>query len=254
MTARRTAARIDWVGVDHGLGLHHLPPARNFGLDILTPGPVLLALQARDERPQRGGGVPDEVDLVGIAHADVLGINIDLHRASLIEGRQELGIRKAGAHRQQRVAVPHHVVARPRPEQADRAGDIGQIVSKHVLAQQRLCHPGPEQLSDLHEFRACATGTRAGQDRHLLSGVENLRGPADRGIARHRHRPVDADAGRHHLELVCWSGALKLLHVRRDDDRDRCPLGQRHPDSPVQHVRQLLGNGNPSARNRWRRP
>jgi hypothetical protein len=72
------------------------------------------------------------------------------------------------------------VVAGPGPEQPDRARDIGQVVGKHVLAQQRLGDTGSEQLGDLLEFRTGAAGTRASQDRHLLPGIEKLGRPGAR--------------------------------------------------------------------------
>ena len=53
------------VAVGHGLALHGLPPVRHVLFDRLAPRPVGLALEQGQQRPQRGGGVGDQVQLVG---------------------------------------------------------------------------------------------------------------------------------------------------------------------------------------------
>ena len=161
--------RVDRVGLDLGLGVHRPPPALHPGLDALAPGPVLLALEVRDQGAQGGGGVADEVDLVRVAHPDELAVDVDLDPAGLAELRQELRVREVRAHRQQGVAVHHQLVARPGAEQADGPGHVGQLVGEHVLAEQRLGHPGAEQLGDLLELAPRAAGTLPGQDRDLAS-------------------------------------------------------------------------------------
>ena len=125
--------------------------------------------QVRDQRAQRGGGVADEVDLVRVAHPDALAVDVDLHRAGLVELGQELGVGEARPDGQQRVAVPHHLVAGPGAQQADRAGDVGQLVGQHVLAQQRLGHAGAEQVGDLLQLGAGAAGALPGQDGDLAA-------------------------------------------------------------------------------------
>ncbi len=96
-----------------------------------------------------------------------LRVDVDLHRAGLAELGHELGVGEAGPDRQQGVAVAHHLVARPGAQQPDRAGDLRQFVGQHVLAQQRLGHPGAEQVGDLVELLAGAAGALADQDGDL---------------------------------------------------------------------------------------
>ena len=69
------------------------------------PAPVVLAPQQRNQRPQRRGGVADEVDLVRVAHADHAAVDVDLHARAWSELRHELGVREAGPDGQQRVAA-----------------------------------------------------------------------------------------------------------------------------------------------------
>ena len=120
-----------------------------------------LPLQVRDQRPQGGGRVPDQVDLVRVAHPDELAVDVDLDPAGLVELRQELRVGEVRAHREQGVAVHHQLVARPGAEQADGPGHVRQLVGEHVLAEQRLGHPGAEQLGDLLAARAGRRGRPA---------------------------------------------------------------------------------------------
>ena len=158
--------RVDRVGLDHRLHAHGLPPAGDVLLDALAPAAVGLALQVREQRAQGGGGVADEVDLVRVAHADEAAVDVDLDRPGLVQRRHELGVREVRADGQQRVAAHHHLVARAGAEQADGAGDPGQVVGQHVLAEQGLRHAGAEQLRDLLDLGAgapCRPGRRAGR-------------------------------------------------------------------------------------------
>src|ERR1019366_7337897 len=75
---------------------------------------------------------PYEVDLVRVAHPDHLAVDVDLHRPGLVEVRQELRVGEAGPDGEQRVAALHQLVAGPGTQQADRAGDVGQLVGQHV--------------------------------------------------------------------------------------------------------------------------
>src|SRR5271166_6748663 len=103
--------RVDRIGRYLGLGVHRPPPADHARLDGLAPGTIFLALQVRDQGGQRGGRVPDQVDLVRIPHPDELAVDVDLDAAGLAELGQELRVREARAHGEQRVAVLHHLVA-----------------------------------------------------------------------------------------------------------------------------------------------
>src|SRR3546814_10843379 len=89
-------------------------------------------------------------DLLGrITHADIARRQIDLHRARLTVLRQELGVWECRADHQKRVAAIHHPVARLGAEQADRAGDVRQVVRYRSLAEQRFGDTRAEQLADL---------------------------------------------------------------------------------------------------------
>ena len=89
---------------------------------------------------------------------------------------QELGVGEARADHQQRVAVLHQVPARLGAEQADRAGDEGQVVGQRRLAEQRLGDAGAEQVGDLDHLVGRAQGAGADQHRDPLAGVQHLGG------------------------------------------------------------------------------
>src|SRR5690606_36723452 len=97
--------RVDGVGADGGAALHDLPPAGDVLLGLLPPRPVLLAVQLGQQAAQGLAGVADEVDLVRVAQADHVRVDVDLHRAGLVQFRHELGVREAGADHQQGVAL-----------------------------------------------------------------------------------------------------------------------------------------------------
>ena len=137
---------------------------------------VCLLAKQRQQRAQRFGGVADEIDLHRIAQDQHVGVDVDLHAARLAFLRQELGIGKARADHQQRVALRHQLVARLGAEQADRAGDPGQIVGQRGLAEQRLGAAGAELVGDRDDFVGRAERAGADQDRDLLAGVQHLGG------------------------------------------------------------------------------
>ena len=72
-SSENSRMRVDRVGADLRLLVHGFPPAGHVLLDALTPRPVLFAAQLRDQSPQRGLRVGDQVDLVRVAHADHAG-------------------------------------------------------------------------------------------------------------------------------------------------------------------------------------
>ena len=140
---------VDRLGRQHALPLHGVPPAVDVLLDRLraTTGRP-CGSQQRNQRAERGPGVGDDVDLGRIAHPDGAAVDVDLHRAGRAVLGQELAVGKVGSDDQQGVAVAHQLIARPGAEQADRPGDVRQVVGQNVLAQQRLCHAGAGQLGD----------------------------------------------------------------------------------------------------------
>ncbi len=146
------ALRIDRLGRLHGAGFEHLPPLGDVLLDAFAPFAVGLLLEHRQQSAQGFGGIADQIDFHRIAQRQHVGCDIDLHAARLALLRQELRIGEAGADHQQRVAFGHQLVARLGAEHADRAGDPGQVVGQHRLAQQRLGHAGAEPVGDRDHF------------------------------------------------------------------------------------------------------
>ncbi len=133
----------------HGALFQRLPP---FVVQVLrclgASSPSAFLLEQRQQRAQGLRGVADEIDLHRIAQAQHVGLDVDLHAARLPFLRQEFGIGKARADHQQRVAFHHQFVARLGAEQADRAGDPGQVVGQRRFAEQRLGDAGSEPIGD----------------------------------------------------------------------------------------------------------
>ena len=82
----------------HRLFHHRLEPAHAFFpifhplLRLLEEAAVLFADELAGERLQAALAVADHADLHGIAQSDALGIQIDLHGASLARLGQELDV------------------------------------------------------------------------------------------------------------------------------------------------------------------
>jgi hypothetical protein len=169
-------------------------------------------------------------------------IDVDLDAPRLAELRQELRVGEGRADRQQGVAVAHQLVGRPGAQQADRAGDVGEFVAQRVLAEERLGDAGAEQFGDPLDLGPGPGGAQGDQDRHLVTGVEDVGGRAQGLLRRDRRPTAQAETGRHHLELVGGGRVGQFLHVAGDDDRGRAAPGVGGADRPVQHVRQLLGD------------
>ena len=127
------------------------------------------------------------------------------------------------------------------PEQADRPGDEGHVVGHGGAAVQRLGHPGTEELGDLQDLLLGADGALADQHRHALSGVEEVGGALQVGVARADHRLEEPDRRRDRSVGAGRLGVLGLLDVVGHDhagDRAR-RLGDAH--GAVDQVRGLLG-------------
>src|SRR5690606_25923250 len=116
--------RVDRVRADGGPALHDLPPAGHVLLDLLPPGPVLLAVQLGQQAAEGLAGVADEVDLVRVAQADHVRVDVDLHGPRLVQLGHELRVREAGADHQQGVALLHQLVGGAGAQQSDGAGDV----------------------------------------------------------------------------------------------------------------------------------
>jgi hypothetical protein len=77
------------------------------------------------------------------------------------------------------VAVVHHLVRGPGAEQPDGAGDIGQLVGEHVLAEQGLGDARPGEVRDLVDLRRGPARALADQD-GLAARVADLIGERQR--------------------------------------------------------------------------
>ena len=130
------------------------------------------------------------------------GLDVDLHAARLAFLGQELRIGKARADHQQRVALRHQIPARLGAEQADRAGDPGQVVGQRGLAEQRLGDAGAELVGDRDDLVGRVQRAGADQDRDLLAGVEHLGGAAQVALVGHDLGRGVADAGMHRAVLA----------------------------------------------------
>ncbi len=193
--------------------------------------------------PQGRLRVADDIELVRVAHADPLARPVDLHGPSLVEFGHELGVGEVGSRGQQRVAVHHQMPARSRAEQADRLGHPRQIIGQDVLAQQCLGRSGAEQVGDLGQLFDAVPGTLADQHRHLLTGVEQVRGLPHRGIVRGDPCRRDSQAGGHLFEGVPGRLVLQVEDVGGNDDACRSARAERDADGPVDEIGQLLGHG-----------
>ena len=156
------------------------------------------------------------------------GVDIDLDAARLAFLGQEFRVGKARADHQQRVAVDHQLVARLGAEQADRAGDPGQIVRQRRLAEQRLGDAGAEPVGDRDDLVGGAQRAGADQDRDLLAGVEHVGGAPQVGLVGHdlaaprsRRRNAPCRAPRRLLVgISCRSLGRTIAVTRRSRQRD----------------------------------
>ena len=233
--------RVDRIGVGQGALLDHLPPVLDVLLDLQAPGAVLLALQVRDQGPERLGAVAGKVDLHRVADREHPAVEVDLDAARLALGRQKLGVGEARADHEQGVAAHHHVPARTRAEQADLAGDERQIVRDRGPAEQRLGDAGAQDLGHLDDLVGRLERARADQHRDPLAGVQDVGRAPQVGLGGHDPRRRIADAGvdravraRRLLDRV------ELLDVRRHDDAGDGPLGHRDPQRAVDQMTHLL--------------
>ena len=186
-------------------------------------------------------GVADEIQFHREANADHPAVDVDLHRAGLIELGQELHVREAGADHQERVAFHHHLVAWIRPQQPDGAGDEWEVVGQDVLPQQRLGDAGASwsaiSITSSAAPRApCPTASRPLPSFSISAAAAAFRGT---GTTARERRP---DAARRILNSCgtstaassCTSvGKIRQVTVR---SASRCA-------SPGRRRRQLLRGG-----------
>ena len=200
---------------------------------------VGLRLEQGQERAEGRGGIALEVDLVGVPHAQPARVDVDLHGPRAARLGQPLGVREARADHEQRVAAVHHVGARLRAQQADRAGHPRQVVGHRGAAVQRLGDAGAERVGDRDDLVERATGARAHEHRHALARVEDVGGAAQVLVAGHDHGRGPADRGGDRAVLARRLLVGQLLDVGGDDDRRHRPLRQRRAQRAVDQVTGL---------------
>ena len=234
------AQRVERRRVDHRPRREDLVPALDLRFDLLAPGAVLLALQLRDQLAQRVARVADQADLHRVADADQAAVDVDLHAARLARLGQPLRVGEARADHQEGVAAVHHLVARLRAEQADRAGHVRQVVGKDVAAVERLGDPCAEQFGDLLDLLRGLAGAGADEDRDLLAAVQQLGGAAHL-LGRRDHArglgvggPGEDRAVAHRRVFVGG-----LLHVLGEDQRGDRARGAGDLHSAVDQMARL---------------
>ena len=183
---------------------------------------------------------PISMHVRGVADADHVGLDVDLDAACLAFLRQELRVREARADHEQRVAALHHVVARDRAEEADRAGHERKVVGEDVLAEQCLGDSGTEEVGDTLELLGGTAGALADEHRDLLPLVEDLGCVLDVVLLRQDARPAVADArvdgavgARRRLD------GFHLGDVVRDDDRADTAVVEGDPAGAIDEVPRL---------------
>lgn len=151
--------------------------------------------------------------------------------------RQPLRVREAAANHEQGVAALDHVVAGLTAEQADGAGDVGQVVGQDLPAEQRLGDSGAEQFGDLLHLGLRVRRALADEHGDLVARVEDVGGLAQFVEVGQDPGPAPADAGEDGPVLPGRGGlGLLLLDVVGDDDRGDPAGGQRGLEGPVDDV------------------
>jgi hypothetical protein len=137
------------------------------------------------------------------------------------------------------VAAAHHVPAGLGAEDADGAGDPGDVVRHRCLAQQGLGQAGLQLVRYGDEFGKCMERAGAHQDGDFLALVENAGGPLQVDVERHDFRVGVAGAGKHAAVFARRIFVGQFLQiVGQDHHADPAP---RHGDSDrtVEHVAHL---------------
>ena len=163
-----------------------------------------------------------QIDVDWIPQREHRGFDVDLNGAGGAVLGQEFRPGKAGPDHQQRVAILHKVPAWLGAEQADRAGDEGQVVRQHVLSEQRLRHASSEKGGHFDQQWGRAASARADQDRYLFAGIQDFRRFRQVGIFWNDLWPGVAYA--RSREPVSYRRLLVLLVLNvlwEDDDRWR---------------------------------
>ena len=187
-------------------------------------------------------GIAVEADVHRVAQRQHPRRQVDLDAARLALLGEELGVRKARADHQQRVASGHELVARPGAEQADRAGHERQIVGDDGLAEQRLRDAGSEHVGDGEHLVGRSQGPGTHEHRHPLAGVQDLRGGTQIVLGRQDDAAVIADPGQGGAVLARRRiDPIELLDVVGDDHAGHDALGERDPHRSIDQVSRRRG-------------
>src|SRR5205823_5509140 len=157
-----------------GAFFHDLPPVFHSGLRGLQKTPVLFAFQQWNQLAQSIAAVANQSDLYCISQSYAFGIEFDLNAPSLVWFRHELDIRERGTDYQQRVAILHCLLRGLGAEKANSASRVRTIVGHCRFAEQRLHDWSCQQFRRLLEFVGRVERSSSGQDRDLLSTVQDL--------------------------------------------------------------------------------
>ena len=192
-----------------------------------------LRSEQRQQGSQRGAAIADQADFHGVAQADALRIEVDLHAARLSRFGHELDIRKRGADDQQRVAFFHRFLRRLGAQQPDAARGIRAVIGHRGLAKQRLDDRRAELLGQLLSSSVAHQRTRPGQDGDLLpafrisAALPQIR--RGRAAARYAPRRRTCDAERcastrcSRFTSFSWKSAGKVIWAT---PRYRSPCGR----------------------------
>ena len=135
---------------------------------------ILLVLQHRHQSGETRLDVADEPDLDGVAQADPLRVDVDLHAACLPRLRIVVDPGHGRAQDQDGVAFLHRLLRRQGAEMTDATRRVGTVVGKHRLAQQRLRHRSTQPLRQRGDLLArfkCALSDKDGDTR---AGVQQI--------------------------------------------------------------------------------
>ena len=232
--------RVHRLGVAHGPGLDHAPPLGHLLLEAGPPAGVALGLEVRQQGLERAPTVAREIHLHRVAKPEHPGIEVDLDPARLAFARQELGVRKAGAHHEQGVAAHHHLPARLGAEESDGAGDVREVVGHGGLAEERFRDPGTEPVGHRQHLVGGVQRPGAHQHRDPLALVQHRRRAAEIGLGGHHRRRRVADAGMHGPVRPGRLGhRVDLLEIVGENQDAHAPPAGRDPDRPVHKVADL---------------
>ena len=159
---------IDGACRDCGAVRREDAPAADFRLHLRAPLGAGAVLQPAVQGLQRRCCVSGQAHLHGVPVADVLLIDVDLHRTGVPGRRIELGPGVVGADNQEGVAVRHQVRACGGPQMPHGARHERQILIHIWLAQKTGGDPGAKLLRHGNHLPAGVPGSLPHEQGHPL--------------------------------------------------------------------------------------